>query len=375
MRGGKVGIGFVGVGCISAVYLKNITEMFREIEVVGVCDLIEERARKASEQYGVRVYRDMYELFEDPAVDIVLNITRPYEHYEVTKAALLAGKNVYSEKPLAPRLEEGRELVALAKEKGLMLGGAPDTFLGAGIQTCRRLIDDGVIGRPVGAAARFASHGAETWHPDCEFLYRYGGGPMLDMGPYYVTAMVNLMGRVKSVCGYAKTTFDKRTMLCGPKCGEEIPVSVPTWVMGNLMFENGAVAALFTTFDVYSDAGVAFEIYGTKGTIKVPDPNFFGGPVLLMRGEDQDKDGGRRFCEIPLMYRYTGNSRALGLADMAKALTTGRPHRANSMQQLHVLEVMEGLASSGEDGAVKVMETPFVRQAPMDEEAVPGILD
>ncbi|MBQ4353774.1 MAG: Gfo/Idh/MocA family oxidoreductase, partial [Clostridia bacterium] len=182
----KIKIGFVGVGAISGIYLENITNMFKEIEIIGVCDLIRERAENAVKKYNIpKLYNDMYELFADPEVDIVLNITRPYEHYEVTKATLNAGKHVYCEKPLGASLEEGKELVALAKEKGLLLGGAPDTYLGAGIQTCRKIIEDGVIGDIVGCGGWLVCHGHESWHPDPEFYYKYGGGPMFDMGPYY----------------------------------------------------------------------------------------------------------------------------------------------------------------------------------------------
>lgn len=373
MKNGKVGIGFVGVGCISGIYLENITKLFREIEVVGVCDLIPERAKQAEEKYSVKNYADMYELFQDPEVDIVLNITRPYEHYEVTKAALNAGKHVYSEKPLSPKLEEGKELIALAQQKGLLLGGAPDTFLGAGIQTCRKLIDDGYIGTPIGASAKFATHGPEHWHPDCEFIYQYGGGPMLDMGPYYVTALINLMGRVESVCGYSKKTFTQRPMLCGPKFGNMMSVDVPTFVMGTLRFENGAVGSLFTTFDIYNDNNYSFEIYGTEGTLMVPDPNTFGGPVKILRHQYSKVE--LKYMEMPLMFNYSENSRGLGLADMAKALTSKRDFRANCMQQLHVLEIMEGMIRSGEDGSKVVMQTPYTRSKAMNAQNFTGYLD
>ena len=195
-------IGIVGIGCISGIYLENITNRFRNIEVVGVCDLIRERAEAAVAKYPIpKLYEDMHELFADPEVDIVLNLTRPYQHYDVSKAALLAGKHVYSEKPLGASFEEGLELVKLAEERGLWIGGAPDTFLGAGIQTCRKLIDEGAIGDVVGATAFMTGHGPESWHPDPAFFYKFGGGPMMDMGPYYVTALVNLLGAVKRVGG------------------------------------------------------------------------------------------------------------------------------------------------------------------------------
>jgi predicted dehydrogenase len=263
----KIKIGFVGVGCISGIYLRNLTNMFKEVEIVGVCDLIRERAENAVKDFNLpKLYEDMYELFNDPEVDIVLNITRPYEHYEVTKQALLHGKHVYSEKPLSPDLNEARELVALAKEKGLLLGGAPDTFMGAAIQTCRYLIDSGYIGDPIGGAARMISRGPEDWHPDPEFVYQYGGGPMFDMGPYYVTALINLLGGVKEVNGFCKASYPERPILSEKKYGNIMQVEVPTYVMGQMRFHSGAIASIFTTFDV-SPQAPTLEIYGSEGTI------------------------------------------------------------------------------------------------------------
>lgn len=217
----------------------------------------------------------MHDLFADPAVDIVLNLTRPYEHFEVSRAALLAGKHVYSEKPLAADLAEGRELVRLAEEKGLLLGGAPDTFLGAGLQTCRRLIDDGYIGEPVGAAAFMICRGHESWHPDPDFYYQRGGGPLFDMGPYYLTALVNLLGGVSMVSGMARASFPERLITSQPHRGETIHVHVPTYVAGLLQFASGAVGTLFTTFDVHYWGQARLEVYGAEGTLVCPDPNGF----------------------------------------------------------------------------------------------------
>ena len=366
----KIGIGFVGVGCISDIYLKNITNMFKEIEVVGVCDLIRERAEAGAAKYNVpKIYNDMYELFADPDVDIVLNITRPYEHYEVTKAALNAGKHVYSEKPLSPRYEEAKELVELAQSKGLYLGGAPDTFMGAGIQTCKKLIDDGYIGTPIGATARFSTHGPEDWHPDPEFVYQYGGGPMLDMGPYYLTALMNLMGRIDSVAGMTNVTYPTRPILSEKKYGTEMTVEVPTYVAGTIRFESGAIAQVFTTFDIFTDLHAKIEIFGSEGTIVVPDPNTFGGPVKLMRA------GQKEYQEIPLVFNYKDNSRALGLADMAKAIQTGRPWRANCMQQLHLVEVMNAFMKSSDSGDFVKIESPYTKSEPMKYTPLAGYLD
>jgi len=364
-----VKIGFVGVGDISGIYLKNITGLFKEIEVIGVCDLIRERAEKAVKEYNIpKLYNDMYELFADPEVDIVLNITRPDEHYAVTRAALEAGKHVYSEKPLAATLEDGKKLVALAKEKGLLLGGAPDTFLGAGIQTCRKLIEDGVIGEVIGGAGFMICHGHETWHPDPEFYYKRGGGPMLDMGPYYVTALVNLIGNVEAVSSMTRITFPERIITSQPKNGEIIHVDVPTLVAGALRFTNGAIGTLYTTFDVYYPHQARLEIYGTKGTLFVPDPNYFGGEIKLVTPD-------KKVQTVELAFPYAQNSRALGLADMAKALQTGRGFRAHCGQTLHVLEIMEGLIESGKQGGEVAIHSRYEKTAPMKENGEVGILN
>ncbi len=363
-------IGIVGIGAISGIYLDNITTRFKDMEIVGVCDLIRERAEKAVEKYNIpHLYDTMHDLFADESIDIVLNLTRPYEHFDVTKAALLAGKHVYSEKPLAASLAEGKELVALAEEKGLMIGGAPDTFMGAGIQTCRKLIDDGFIGRPIGAAAFMICHGHETWHPDPAFYYQYGGGPMMDMGPYYLTALVNLLGGVSGVMGSAKSSFDTRLITSQPHHGEVVKVEVPTHVNGILNFENGAVGTIFTTFDVHYEGSARLEIYGSEGTLQVPDPNGFGGPIRLLRPE------GGGYKEMPLMFPYQSNSRALGLADMAKAIQTGRPMRAGVNQTFHVLEIMESITQSSKEGKYIPLQSTYTRQKPMVSSVPEGKLD
>ena len=396
-----VNVAMIGVGAISGIYLKNITETFKEVQLVGLCDLIPERAEKGvafvKEQIekGIdcpvpKIYKDMHEAFADPEVQVVLNLTRPYEHYEVTKAALLAGKHVFSEKPLAADMEEGDELVALAEKTGLYMGGAPDTFMGAGIQTCRKLIDDGVIGDVIGAACFMICHGHETWHPDPEFYYKRGGGPMMDMGPYYVTALVNLLGEVKGVTGVTKKAFDERIITSQPHYGEKIKVDVDTYLTGTMHFSSGAIGTIFTTFDVYYGPRnqARFEVYGTKGTLFVPDPNTFGGPIRLFRPEDQVrmKPGDPALMgaennpwfgtkEIPLMFDYRENSRALGLSDMCKAIETGREVRANYKQQHHVLEILTSFSKSSELGQYVPLKTKYERAIPMKNNPMHGILD
>jgi len=392
-------VAMIGTGAISGIYLKNLTETFKEVELVGVCDLIDERAQKAVAfvqsqiDAGIactlpKIYPTMHDAFADPQVQVVLNLTRPYEHYAVTKAALLAGKHVYSEKPLAVDMEEAYELVHLAQEKGLCLGGAPDTFMGAGIQTCRKLIDDGYIGDIVGANVSMICHGHETWHPDPEFYYKRGGGPMMDMGPYYVTALVQLLGEAKGLVGMTKKSFDKRLITSKEHYGEVIDVDVDTHLCGNILFSSGAIASIFTTFDVYYTNQARFEVYGTKGTLIVPDPNRFGGPILLYRPEDFVKgpaaDPGLKeadfnpypaYKRMPLLFDYRENSRALGLADMCKAIETGRDFRANVQQQLHVLEILTGFSKASENGAYLKLQTKYARTAPMCNNPMHGILD
>ena len=365
-----VKVAMIGVGAISGIYLKNLTGTFQEVELVGVCDLIRERAEKAQAEYHIpKIYDTMYDAFADPEVEVILNLTRPYEHFEVPKAALEAGKHVYSEKPLGADFEEGRKLVALAQEKGLLLGGAPDTFLGAGIQTCRKLIDSGYIGEPIGAAAFMICHGHETWHPDPEFYYKRGGGPMMDMGPYYVTALVNLLGGVKSVTGVTKSSFAKRVITSEPHRGEVIGVDVPTYVTGTLQFDSGAIGTLFTTFDVYYQTQARFEIYGTEGTLIVPDPNCFGGPIRLLRPEDGE------YKEMPLAFDYKENSRGLGLADMACALRTGSPFRASYEQTFHVLEILTAFEKSSNAGKTLELKTHYDRKPAIAPGKIHGVLD
>jgi predicted dehydrogenase len=393
-------IAMIGVGAISGIYLKNLTEVFREVELIGMCDLIPERAEKGAkfirdqQEKGVqcntpKIYTNMYEAFNDPEVTVILNLTRPYEHFEVTKQALLHGKHVYSEKPIAVDMEEAAELTSLAKGKGLLIGGAPDTFLGAGIQTARKVIESGLIGNVVGAQCAMVCHGHETWHPDPEFYYKRGGGPMLDMGPYYVTALVNLLGEAKAVMGMTKKTFGNRVITSQPHFGEKITVDVDTHLTGSIEFTCGAIAQIITTFDVFYTNQAQFEVYGTEGTLVVPDPNTFGGPVFILRPEDlvkgpmidpalvspEEISFYRGYRQLPLMFGYRENSRSLGLADMCKAIETKRAYRANSDLQTHVLEILTSFSKSSAERKYIDLKTRYIRDEPMKNAVIPGILD
>lgn len=366
----KVKIGVVGCGCISDIYLTNLTTVFNNIvEVKAVCDLIPEREQQRAEQYGIPHIYKHEQLWNDPEIQIILNITTPDAHFEVANDALNAGKSVHNEKPLSIELEDGRKLKAKAAAKGLLLGGAPDTFMGAGIQTCIKLINDGWIGTPIAATAYMVGHGHESWHPDPEFYYQVGGGPMFDMGPYYLTALISMLGSIDRVTGSARITFPTRTITSEKKYGEIIDVEVPTHIAGIMDFSSGAIGTIITSFDVWGANLPKIEIYGSEGTLSVPDPNNFGGPVKVKRFDSDT------FIEMPLTHSYTGNSRGLGVADMAMALTKGRKNRSNGDVAFHVLEAMHGFHIASETGRHYAMTSTCERPAPMPMGLLKGQMD
>ncbi|MDR0315292.1 MAG: Gfo/Idh/MocA family oxidoreductase [Treponema sp.] len=331
-------IGIAGIGKISGIYLNNLTGIFgKRVKLAAVADLLPERAQKAASDYQVSWFKSAAEMVQNPGIDIILNLTQPQFHFEVAMAALQAGKHVYNEKPLCVKREEAAQLIKTAAEKKVRVGGSPDTFLGAGIQTCRKIIDDGLIGRPVAATAFMMSRGPEHWHPSPEFFYKTGGGPMFDMGPYYITALVNLLGPVARVSGSAHIGLKTRTITSEPLNGTIVDVEVPTHISGTLDFASGAVGTIITSFEVYSHTLPCIEIYGTDGTLRVPDPNTFGGPVYVRRLREEN------WTEIPLEKSYSENSRGLGITDMAEAIEENRPHRASAELTFHVLEVMHGI--------------------------------
>lgn len=319
----KVKIGIIGCGNISGIYFWNLTQTFQITEVVACADLIVERATEKAKEFNVPKACSVEELLADPEIKIVVNLTIPAAHTEINIAALNAGKHVHCEKPLVIMREDGKRVLDLAREKGLLVGCAPDTFLGGGLQTCRKLVDDGWIGVPVAATAFMTCHVHESWHPSPEFYYQMGGGPMFDMGSYYLTALVSLLGPVSRVTGSARISFSQRTITSKPKFGKSIDVEVPTHVAGILDFENGAVASIITSFDIWSANLPHIEIYGSDGSLMVPDPNTFDGLVFFrMRGQNEWK-------EIPLVFGYSENSRGIGVADMAHALVSGGKNKAN----------------------------------------------
>ncbi len=352
------GVGVVGCGAISGIYLRTMTR-FRHLEVRACADLVPERAAARCREFGVPKHTDLRGLLADDSIDIVVNLTVPLAHADVTLACLEAGKHVYSEKPLAVSREQGRALVEASDRARRRIGCAPDTFLGAGLQTCRSLIDRGAIGDPVGCHAFMLCRGHESWHPSPEFYYQVGGGPMLDMGPYYLTALVTLLGPIARVCGLARATFPTRLITSQPKAGTTIPVEVPTHTIGVLEFASGASGVLVTSFDVWASTLPRIEIYGTDGTLLVPDPNTFGGPVRMWRKEK------KQWEEVPLCFPYEANSRGLGVAEMACALAAGRPHRASREMAWHVLDVMTAIEEASTARRTIEMETSCERPAPL----------
>ena len=325
-------IGIIGCGNISKIYCEA-PDKFPNIEVVACADLDLDRARAKAAEHGIPKALSVDDLLADPDVEIAVNLTIPAVHAAVSRRVLEAGKHVYSEKPLATNRDDAAALLALAREKNLRVGSAPDTFLGAGLQTCRQLIDAGLIGEPVAATGAMQSRGPEGWHPDPEFFYQPGAGPMFDMGPYYLTALTSLLGPVRRVTGSARTSFPERTIGSKAKLGQTIKVNTHTHIAGVLDFAAGAVATLITSFDVHGGAPF-IEIYGSEASLAVPDPNTFGGPVGLRR------PGGKTFEEQPLAFPYDTNVRGIGVAEMAAALRGERPHRASGEMAFHVLDLM-----------------------------------
>ena len=279
-------IGLVGCGVISQAYARKLAAL-DGIELVACADLERERAQALAKEYGIPRVLETRELVASDEVDVVLNLTIPAAHAEVSAAAIEAGQSVYSEKPLATTLEEGRRLIADAAAREVRVGCAPDTFLGAGLQSCRALIDAGAIGEPVAASGFMLAPGPELWHPGPEIFYRRGAGPLFDIGPYYLTALVSLLGPIRRVSGSARITHAEREIRSEPLRGTMMPVEVPTHVSASLEFAAGPIATLVMSFDVQSSRHRNIEIYGTEATLSVPDPNTFGGPIQIRRLEDE----------------------------------------------------------------------------------------
>jgi len=337
----KTKIAIVGCGNISDTYLENCPTF--GLDIVACTDMDMSRAEAKAGQFGVAA-RPLNELFADSSIEIIVNLTPPSAHAELSRAALNVGKHVYSEKPLATNRTDGARLLKLAKRKGLRIGCAPDTFLGAGLQTCRKLLDDGAIGEPVAAVAFVTGRGMEMWHPNPDFFYQPGAGPMFDIGPYYLTALVSMLGPVRRLTGSTRISFPERLITSQPLAGTKIKVNTPTHVTGVLDFVSGPVATVITSFDVWAANLPRIEIYGSEGSLSLPDPNTFGGPVRAKSAQDAE------WQEVPLIPGRAEESRGLGVRDMAAAIRENRPHRANSEMAFHVLDLMQSFEEASTSG-------------------------
>jgi predicted dehydrogenase len=356
-------IGIIGCGNISSAYVTGC-RIFDILEVTAVADIIPAAAKAKAAEHSIPHVYTVAELLADPDIDLVINLTIPAVHAEVSLAAIEAGKHIYSEKPLAITRADGRAILQSAQAKGLRVGCAPDTFLGGGLQTCRKLIDDGVIGQPVAAVAFMLSHGPEAWHPNPTFFYKEGAGPLFDMGPYYITALVHLLGPVRQVAAIACASFPERIAASG----ERIKVDVPTHVAGTMQMASGAVATMITSFDSWAHNLPRIEIYGSEGSLSVPDPNIFGGPVLLRRA------GKNEWEEVPLTHNDEVR-RGIGVADMAYGLRYGRAHRASGELAYHTLDVMHSFYDSSRYERHVTVESVCEQPRPLPVGLTLGTLD
>jgi predicted dehydrogenase len=363
-------MGVIGTGAISGQYL-GMARNFPIVEVVACADIDVAKAEARAQEFNIPKACSVDELLRDASVELVLNLTVPKAHVPIALAALEAGKHTYAEKPLGIDRDEGRRVIELAGAKGLKVGCAPDTFMGAGVQTARKTIEDGVIGRPVAFTAFMMCPGHEHWHSSPEFYYEAGGGPMFDMGPYYLTALINILGPVRRITGSATIAIPERTITSRPKFGKKVTVETPDHISGTMEFESGCAGVIvqsFATRFAQYDGRHPITIYGTEGTMKVPDPNMFDGPVFVRRTNDPD------FAEVPTPF-VKGYGRSVGAADMAHAIRSGRAFRATGEQGLYVLDLMAGFLDSAKTGRAYTPARRYEKPVPMRSDLPFGKLE
>ncbi len=363
----KVRMGVIGCGAISGQYF-NMAQKLPVVEIPAVADMNRDNAEAKAKEFNIPKVVSVDEMLADPSIELILNLTVPKAHLPIAMKCLDAGKHTYAEKPLGIDREEGRKVIEAAKAKKLLVGCAPDTFMGAGIQTARKLIDEGVIGQPVAATAFMAGKGHEHWHPNPEFYYEVGGGPMFDMGPYYLTALLNLFGPVKRLMGMARISRPERTIVHKNgqgekmhKFGKVMPVQTPDHVTGTLEFDNGCICTMIQSFAMPHmdyNGKQPIMVFGTTGAMRVPDPNTFDG-VVSVRGWEENE-----WRDMPHEF-VTGYGRSIGVADMAYAIRSGREFRANGQQALAVLDLMQGFLDSSKSGQAFKPTVQYRRPAPM----------
>ena len=367
-----LGFGVIGTGTYCDHYLRNLGPVYKNVRPVGCSDLNTEAAKAAAARWNIPKVYTTEEMMADPEVDIVLILTNPGSHYMLTMQALKAGKHVYCEKPLATSLEQANEIVEFAAGKGLFVGSAPDTFLSPEFQTVRKLIDEGAIGKVINVTANYVGPGADLWHPNAGFLYKQGGGPALDMGPYFMTTLVSILGPLESVFAFANRGWDVRDIH-----GQPVDVEVSTNYGAVLKFASGTVGNINLTYDVWKSDLPAMEMYGTDGVLICPNPNTMSGPIKLLKADEfkafvNGKEGMiprlgaiygpqsfELFREIDTVAPRIGNERGLGVTDMAEAILTGKKPRVSADLCRHVTEAINAFDVSAETGVPYQMTTTF----------------
>lgn len=377
MRKYKVGI--LGSGVISRTYISDIKAFYHDLEVVACADINIELAQKLASEFGIEKAYTTEELLQDDEVEIVINLTPPQFHVPLAKQIIKAGKHLFSEKPFAPSVKEAKEVLDLAKEKGVMVGCAPDTFLASGLQSMRYYLDSNMIGKPFFATANMTTFGVETWHPNPVPFYSENGGPLYDMAPYYLSALVALLGPIESIASFEAKSCETRHVYTGKMAGEDIPSKVPTHYTSILRMKNGVVVNFNVSFDIYKSNLPMFEIYADCGTLTYPDPNFGGGTPKIYRKEQltdtiyqqssEALERKNKFYELPELFpRVKDYSRGIGVLDLAKAIDTGVENRANGSMILHITEAIEGMMKSSETGTFYQMKSTCERPRPI----IPG---
>ncbi len=365
-RSQTMGVGIMGCGNISAAYM-TLAPLFKGIEVRACADIVPGVAEARAKEYGVRA-ESVEGLVTADDIDIVVNLTIPAAHFEVAKMAIAGGKHLYSEKPFVLSVKEGKTIARQAEKKGVRVGSAPDTFLGGAHQLARHLIDEGKVGRITSGTCFVMSHGMEHWHPNPDFFFQPGAGPVLDIGPYYITNLIQLIGPVRRVTAVSSTPSPTRTITSKPRYGQKIKVETPTTIQSLLEFENGATIMFGASWDVWEHGHSNMELYGEDGTLHVPDPNFFGGEVSMTKGADPVKKlpAWKHPFSVPNQEHPRGmlaNYRAAGLADIALAIREDRPHRCSLEMALHAVDVMTSILKSGETGRAVDISTTCERPA------------